>query len=330
MIEDAGFYWELGGAGGGKAPFLRDAARDVGEWDEERLLAYLEASHEIYTVMGAERDVIADDAWITGAGSLVTDGTYVWPTELAHYVRRHHVALLPEFAAHIRARNYISPEVPREQALAVFEECLGDDARATAAAAAATSKGFFSWYRTAFTRASAQRVFDELAASGLFAQHPLTKHIFGFRDTARGAREPLVGGAHTLLSALASDEYRNVEFQSWMGRDECLAVSVRRLDSATQKLTFRISDISAPDREEAVAALVRTLDQDPDHCLGFVIDRTGVSAAEDWDRILTGAGAQLTVWPDTVGILRDRVGDQAELADSEPTAYGPLDVFHRA
>ena len=113
MIEQAGFYRELGGADdGAAAPSLRDAARSTGERDEERLLAYLEASHEIYTVMGAERDVIADDVWITGAGSLITDGTYVWPTELAYYVRRHHVALLPEFAAHIRARNYVSPRSP--------------------------------------------------------------------------------------------------------------------------------------------------------------------------------------------------------------------------
>ncbi|MFI7388324.1 hypothetical protein [Streptomyces sp. NPDC049813] len=202
MIEQAGFYRELGGAGDGAAPSLRDAGRSTGEWDEERLLAYLEASHEIYTVMGAERDVIADDVWITGAGSLITDGTYVWPTELAYYVRRHHVALLPEFAAHIRARNYVSPPVPREQALAIFEECLGENARAAAAADAATAKGFFTWYRPALSRVSAQNLLDQLAASDLFVQHPLTENLFGFRDTVQGKREPLVGGVHTLLSAL--------------------------------------------------------------------------------------------------------------------------------
>ncbi|WP_329411495.1 hypothetical protein OG802_17135 [Streptomyces sp. NBC_00704] len=331
MIEQAGFYRELGGAdGGAAAPSLRDAARSTGERDEERLLAYLEASHEIYTVMGAERDVIADDVWITGAGSLITDGTYVWPTELAYYVRRHHVALLPEFAAHIRARNYVSPPVPREQALAIFEECLGENARATAAADAATAKGFFIWYRTALTRASAQNLIDQLATSGLFVRHPLTDNLFGFRDTVQGKREPLVGGVHTLLSALASDEYRNVEFQGWMGRDESLAVTVQCLDGNIQKLFFQISDIPAPDREDAVAALVRTLDQDAAECRGFVIDRAGVTASQDWDRILVGGGGRFTVWPDTVGILRDRVGDHPELADGNPTPYGPLDVFHRA
>ncbi len=82
VIKQAGFYRELGGHGHetASAPSLRDAARSSGDWDEDRLVAYLEASHEIYTTMGAERDVIADDVWITGAGSLVTDGTFVWPT----------------------------------------------------------------------------------------------------------------------------------------------------------------------------------------------------------------------------------------------------------
>ncbi|WP_234367425.1 hypothetical protein [Streptomyces pluripotens] len=331
MIKQAGFYRELGGSGHDTppAPSLRDAARSSGEWDEDRLVAYLEASHEIYTTMGAERDVIADDVWITGAGSLVTDGTFVWPTELAYYVQRHHVALLPEFAAHIRARNYISPEVPREQALAIFDECLGENARAAAEADAATAQGFFTWYRPSFTRASAQDLIDQLSASGLFVEHPLTDNLFGFRDTAQGKREPLVGGTHTLLSALTSDEYPNVEFQGWMGRDESLAVTVRRLDNNIQKLTFQIADIPEPDREEAVAALVRTLDQNSDHCLGFVIDRTGISANEDWDRVLTGTGAQITTWPDTFGILRERVPEHPELTSSKPTEYGPLDVFHR-
>ncbi|XUL89049.1 hypothetical protein ACQ86D_22430 [Streptomyces galilaeus] len=329
MIEQAGFYRELGGSGDGTAPSLRDAGRSSGEWDEDRLVAYLEASHEIYTAMGAERDVIADDVWITGAGSLVTDGTYVWPTELAYYVQRHHVALLPEFAAHIRARNYVSPEVPREQALAIFDECLGENARAAAEADATTARGFFTWYRPSFTRASAKDLIDQLSASGLFVEHPLTDNLFGFRDTAQGKREPLVGGTHTLLSALASEEYRNVEFQGWMGQSESLAVTVQRLDSNIQKLTFQITDIPDPDREEAVAALVRTLDQDPDHCLGFIIDRVGVSSALDWDRILTGTGTQITTWPDTVGILRERVPDHPELASNKPTVYGPLDVFHR-
>ncbi|MGH1554426.1 hypothetical protein ACRAWF_28250 [Streptomyces sp. L7] len=104
---------------------------------------------------------------------------------------------------------------------------------------------------------------------------------------------------------------------------------MRRTDETTQSITLRLTGVPAPDREEAVPALVRTLDQDSAECRGFVIDRTGVSASQDWDRVLTGTGGHFTVWPDTIGILRGPVGDHPELANGKPTAYGPLDVFNR-
>ncbi|MFJ8031048.1 hypothetical protein [Streptomyces sp. NPDC096032] len=53
---------------------LGHTARATGEEDEDSLVAYLESSTEIYSVMGAERDVVTGDTWIPGAGSLVTDG----------------------------------------------------------------------------------------------------------------------------------------------------------------------------------------------------------------------------------------------------------------
>ncbi|MFF0384574.1 hypothetical protein [Streptomyces sp. NPDC004286] len=331
MIKQAGLYRELGGTGdeSAPAPSLRNSARTAGEWDEDRVLAYLDAGHEIFTAMGAERDVIADDVWITGAGSLITDGTWMWPIELAHYVRRHHVPLLPEFLNHIRAQGYVSPDVPHDRALAIFEEHFGENARAAAATDAAAEQGVFIWYVPAFSRASAQFLIDRLASSGLGVTHPLTDSLFGFRETAQGSRQPLTGGTSSLLSALAEGEYRGVEFQGWMGSDESLAVAVRRLADGTQRLTFRIADIPGPDREEAVAALVRTLDQDAGHCLGFVIDRAGKTVEHDWDRVLFGSGEPVTLWPDTLGILRTSLPAHPELSGMPHTNYGPLAVFHR-
>ncbi|MFK4149819.1 hypothetical protein [Streptomyces sp. NPDC004065] len=166
----------------------------------------------------------------------------------------------------------------------------------------------------------------ESKTAGISAAHPLTHALFGFRETPAGNREPLMGEA----AALADDRYSRIEFTCWKGYDQSLTGIVRRTDETTQSITLRLADVPVPDREEAVAALVRTLDQDAAVCRGFVIDRAGVSASQDWDRILVGDGGPFTVWPDTVGILRDRVGSHPEPADSEPTAYGPLDVFHRA
>ncbi|KUN89642.1 hypothetical protein AQJ66_04185 [Streptomyces bungoensis] len=328
MIKRAGFYREIGGRAttADDAPSLRDAVQDSGPWDEDRVLAYLGSALEIYTTMGAERDVLTGEEWIAGSGSLMTDGTWLWPVDLTHYVRRHHAALPREFLDHIRANNYTVPVVTDEQARRIFQEEFPDNAPAAAPSKAA---GFFTWYVPKLDSARAHQLLTHLETAGLSAVHPLTHALFGFRETPVGNREPLTGDGAALAAALADDRYAMAEFTCWKGYDQSLTGIVRRTDETTQSITLRLTDVPVSDREEAVAALVRTLDQDAADCRGFVIDRAGVSASQDWDRILVGDGGHFTAWPDTVGILRDRVGDHPELADSKPTAYGPLDVFHR-
>ena len=123
MIKRVGFYREIGGQAttAHDAPSLRDAVQDSGPWEEDRVLAYLESALEIYSTTGAERDVLTGDEWITGAGSLVTDGTWLWPADLVHYVRRHHAALPQEFLDHIRTNGYTVPAVPDDLARHILQ-----------------------------------------------------------------------------------------------------------------------------------------------------------------------------------------------------------------
>ena len=81
--------------------------------------------------------------------------------------------------------------------------------------------------------------------------------------------------------------------------------------------------------EPTLAKLVSLPDRDLAGCRGFVVDLAGATAAEDWDGVLTGAGGPITVLPDTVGILRERVPEHPELTAGRRTPHGPLDVFHR-
>ena len=328
MIERAGFYREIGGQAttGGDAPSLRDAVQDSGPWDEYRILTYLESAPEIYTTMSAGRDALTGEEWIPGSGSLMTDGIWLWPVDLVHYVRRHHAALPQEFLAHIRTNGYTVPAVPDERARHIFQEEFRDRVPATTSSRAT---GFFTWYLPKLNGTSAHQFLAHLENAGLSAVHPLTNAPFGFRETRTGNREPLMGDGRALAAALADDRYSKAEFTCWKGYDQSLTGIVRRTDETTQSITLRLADVPAPDHEEALAALTRTLDQGATEFRGFVIDLTGVSASQDWDRILTGTGAHFTVWPDTIGLLRDRVGNHPELANSKPTACGPLDVFHR-
>ncbi|MFG2476523.1 hypothetical protein [Streptomyces fagopyri] len=325
MTERAGFYREISGpdAAADSAPSLRDAVRGSGPWDEDRILAHLDSAREIYTTMGARRDALTDDEWIAGSESLMTDGTWIWPIDLTHYVRRHHVSVPQEFLDHMRANSYTVPAVSDERARQIFQGEFPDSAPTSVSS---TSAGFFTWYVPKPTGADAHRLRTHLESAGLCAVHPLTGALSGFRETPTGTREPLMGDAAALAAALAEDRYAHVEFTCWKGYDQPLTGIVRRTDETTQSITLRLTDIAEPDREEAVASLVRTLDQDAAGCRGFVIDRTGVSSAQDWDRILTGTGARFTTWPDTVGILRERVPEHPELTGGKATARGPLHV----
>ncbi|MET7930337.1 hypothetical protein ABZT43_41845 [Streptomyces sp. NPDC005349] len=178
-----------------------------------------------------------------------------------------------EFVAHIRNQNYISPDVSHERSRAIFDECFGKNASAEATAQDnSTTDGFFTWYQPPLTPATTQALLNSLEVSGLSAVHPLSDALFGFCETREGKREPLTGGTENLLSALTDEQYRAIEFACWMGYDQHLATTVEDVDDATQKLTFQLTEIPEPDREEAVAALARTLDQNLENCLGFVVD----------------------------------------------------------
>ncbi|UWE13341.1 hypothetical protein [Actinacidiphila bryophytorum] len=328
MIKRAGFYQETSGPdAAGDAPSLRDAVRDTGPWDEDSVIAYLESALEVYSTMGAERDALTGDKWIAGAGSLLTDGTWIWPIDLAHYVRRHHAALPPEFLEHIRSRSYTVPLVDDERAREIF---LAEFPNA-APVPAATSDGFFTWYLPKLTDTRARRLLGDLAKAGLSAVHPLTNSLFGFRETPTGARKPLplTADDKVLAADLADEACSRVEFSCWKGYDQALTVIVRRTDESTQSVTVTLTGLPVPAREPTLAKLVSLPDRDPAGCRGFVVDLAGATAAEDWDGVLTGAGGPITVWPDTVGILRERVPEHPELTAGRRTPHGPLDVFHR-
>lgn len=74
--------------------------------DRARLAAYLSASHQRVAFCGSSdcrccaRDNGHED---------VSDGTYVWPSGLAHYVADHAVALPAEFVAHVLAGGSTPP-----------------------------------------------------------------------------------------------------------------------------------------------------------------------------------------------------------------------------
>lgn len=115
-----GFYREQGHFRGIDLPSIRDAAPDVRLDDLPRVHKYLTEAHWVTLVMEASEDLLAGELRegepeLAGGPSLHSDGTWVWPHDLAYYVRKCGLALPGDFLDHIRAQRYEPPELTRLQ-----------------------------------------------------------------------------------------------------------------------------------------------------------------------------------------------------------------------
>ncbi|MFE9250989.1 hypothetical protein [Streptomyces sp. NPDC007088] len=119
LIRTAGFYEELDPDR--SVPHdgpIRDAVREHGEPDEARVLAYLYEGTELFSWMGGAPDVLREDDGgpvLLGGSSLCGDGTWVWRRDLTYYLPAYHLALPPDFLAHVRGADYRPPPVSEER-----------------------------------------------------------------------------------------------------------------------------------------------------------------------------------------------------------------------
>ncbi|WP_239091427.1 hypothetical protein [Streptomyces sp. SID14478] len=112
-----GFYNELDDRSGQPNGSIRDAVRSVGEPDEAKLVAYLDAGHVLIDVMEAGHDVITGSPHrhSSGCSSLVTDGAWLWRQDFPHYLESHHVSLPQTFLDHVRSLSYQMPTIAVER-----------------------------------------------------------------------------------------------------------------------------------------------------------------------------------------------------------------------
>lgn len=99
---------------------------------EAEIVAYLRAGHLLAPVMEWSTDCFDQTPFDGGAGSasLLTDGTWLWRQDLAHYVERYHVELPDDFVGAMVDVRFRAPELTASQAadLAAAEQAaVGDD-----------------------------------------------------------------------------------------------------------------------------------------------------------------------------------------------------------
>lgn len=331
MIKRVGFFREFEPQDADlSAPSIHDAVRPHGKDDESGILEYLSSGTEIFSAMGAERDVITGDEWIPGAGSLVTDGTWMWPVELHHYVKRYHAELPDDFLATMRSTRYTAPAVSRDRVEEIVREVFGGLPFATGGGGKEGADGFFSWYLPDLTSQSSGRLLESLEAAGLKARHPLTGDISLFRAGKDGGDARLVRDAGDPADILADPGHGEVALHLWIASDTFTTLRVRRLDDESTVLVYELSGLQEPEREQVVAALVKSLDQLRDSCRGFVLDRAGLSSCVAWDSVIREGASPTTPLPDSVAVDATRFGQPSGFGTMARTDYGHLTVFSRS
>lgn len=104
-LPAVGFYRELA-YGQEDEPSLADVMGRGDPAIKEQVLDYLAAGEVVEIVFTVSTDVLDETAAPIGPLRILSDGAFVWPSDLAHYVEHYDVALPHEFVAHMKARNW--------------------------------------------------------------------------------------------------------------------------------------------------------------------------------------------------------------------------------
>ncbi|MFF0591063.1 hypothetical protein ACFYWD_34415 [Streptomyces sp. NPDC003781] len=126
-VRAVGFFDELSpGWGFPTDGAIKDAVRSSADADEHRLVEYLRRGSGIWSEMGAQADVLDPGGPVlVGAGSLLTDGVWLWRDDLAYYVAKYHLVLPSDFVARARELGHRPPEVPASRLVEILTRDLG-------------------------------------------------------------------------------------------------------------------------------------------------------------------------------------------------------------
>lgn len=109
-LSRAGFFRELR-HGRPDGPSLRGSVEMQSPQEAEKIVSYLEGGKVLATTGSVVDDYLNASRQGIAKLEIVTDGVWVWPRDLAYYVREHRVKVPEDFVAHMRAQRWKPPEL---------------------------------------------------------------------------------------------------------------------------------------------------------------------------------------------------------------------------
>lgn len=107
-LKAVGFFKELkhGMQDGGS---LKENISNKPQFDEDKIIKYLEEG-VIYCISpGLTIDILGKSHEIKDSLKILTDGVWIWPSDLSYYVKKYHVKLNEHFILHMKNANWTVP-----------------------------------------------------------------------------------------------------------------------------------------------------------------------------------------------------------------------------
>lgn len=123
-LKQAGFFCELNhGDGLPNEPSIHERLDDSVLAEKPNILAYLEAG-SIYAIgAGLAFDYFRQSKrHVIDNLMLLTDGTWLWPSDFAYYVRHYHVAVPEAFVTHMKVLGWRPPSLNQEELIALSRQ----------------------------------------------------------------------------------------------------------------------------------------------------------------------------------------------------------------
>jgi hypothetical protein len=130
VLRRVGFFSELR-HGAADGPSLADAKGKL-RVDHDPIVSYLRRGSVLAATPERTYDVLSPTPREIGSLDMHTDGTWVWPSDLAYYVDVYRVALPEAFLRHGQAHRWQAPELSESELLEAeerfFRATRGNDA----------------------------------------------------------------------------------------------------------------------------------------------------------------------------------------------------------
>ena len=110
-LKRQGFYREMP-HGDKDDPSILQFIREEGESDEDKIYQYLSAGIIVVTCGGVVKDIINSNNGTAGCPDMLTDGIWLWPGDLAYYVKKYHLKLDEDFIKSMSNNGWHIKNIP--------------------------------------------------------------------------------------------------------------------------------------------------------------------------------------------------------------------------